>query len=141
MSTVFTETGHLHSDEGTTTATVGFQNQYYSSGGVSEIEEEDSSELFEINHGEPLASIREEFEGSLFSVDIQNGDDMVYVAVGKSESSMDALAWAVKHAVNPSSLVYLIHVFPEVRHIPTPCKSVSLFLCLCAWGWWVMGGI
>ncbi|XP_019701429.1 U-box domain-containing protein 33 isoform X2 [Elaeis guineensis] len=48
-----------------------------------------------------------------------DGDD-VYVAVGKSSSSMDALSWALKHLAKPSSFVYLIHVFPEVHHIPTP---------------------
>lgn len=51
-----------------------------------------------------------------------NGDD-VYVAVGKSDSSFDALSWALKNAVKPGSFVYLIHVFPEVQQIPTPCKS------------------
>jgi hypothetical protein len=53
-----------------------------------------------------------------------DGDD-VYVAVGKSNSSLDALSWALKNAVKPGSWVYLIHVFPEVHEIPTPCKSRS----------------
>ncbi|XP_072979952.1 U-box domain-containing protein 35 isoform X2 [Typha angustifolia] len=44
----------------------------------------------------------------------------VYVAIGNSKSSMDALSWALRHVVEPSSSVYLIHVFPVVRHIPTP---------------------
>lgn len=91
------------------------------SSGTSEIvEEETSSELFEINHRVPLPPIREDVDGSMFSLDIQGGEDNVYVAVGKSESSMDALLWTLKHAVSPSTLVYLIHVFPELRHIPTP---------------------
>lgn len=61
--------------------------------------------------------------GSLSS---SNGED-VYVAVGKKKSSMDALSWALKHLVKPSSFVYLVHVFPEVHHVPTPCKFHSLF--------------
>ncbi|XP_038986319.1 U-box domain-containing protein 35-like isoform X1 [Phoenix dactylifera] len=48
-----------------------------------------------------------------------DGDD-VYVAVGKSSSGMDALSWALKYVAKPSSFVYLIHVFPEIHHIPTP---------------------
>ncbi|KAJ6848114.1 uncharacterized protein M6B38_116450 [Iris pallida] len=47
-------------------------------------------------------------------------DDDVYVAVGKSGSSMEALSWALTHVAKPSSFVYLIHVFPEIRHISTP---------------------
>lgn len=109
----------------------------------TEIEEEvnpSDHELFEINNwnnngreeGLGLASIKEEVDGSLFSFDIQNGEDNVYVAVGKSESSMDALAWTLKHVVNNrSTFVYLIHVFPELRYIPTPCtlrKSPPLSL-------------
>ncbi|KAG0473936.1 hypothetical protein HPP92_015793 [Vanilla planifolia] len=39
--------------------------------------------------------------------------DEVYVAVGKSSSSMEALSWALKHVAKPSSTLYLIHVFPE----------------------------
>lgn len=55
-----------------------------------------------------------------------DGED-VYVAVGKSASSMDALSWALKNVVKPGSFVYLIHVFPEVQLIPTPCKSEVSF--------------
>ncbi|WCJ28202.1 Adenine nucleotide alpha hydrolases-like superfamily protein [Euphorbia peplus] len=68
------------------------------------------------------------FEGSLFSLDIggrcQGGGDCVYVAVGKSdmESSMDALLWTLKNLVNgeSSTMVYLIHVYPETHYIPSP---------------------
>ncbi|KAH7689068.1 Adenine nucleotide alpha hydrolases-like protein [Dioscorea alata] len=58
--------------------------------------------------------------GSLSS---SNGED-VYVAVGKKKSSMDALSWALKHLVKPSTFVYLVHVFPEVHHVPTPLGLV-----------------
>lgn len=96
-----------------------------SGSGVCEIEEEiNSTELFEI---------KEEFEGSLFSVDFHGRDhqDSVYVAVGKSESSMYALSWTLQHLVNPSTIIYLIHVFPEIKHIPSPCKlSTIMFLSL-----------
>ncbi|OAY85624.1 U-box domain-containing protein 33 [Ananas comosus] len=47
-------------------------------------------------------------------------DDDVYVAIGKSASSMDALSWALKNVAKPTSFVYLVHVFPVVHHIPTP---------------------
>lgn len=117
-----------YSDEATT---AGYQNQFSRYSSVCEIEEESPSENFEINHGRlPLGSIKEDYDqGSLFSLDIQNWEDCVYVAVGKSESSMVALEWALRHAVNPSTVVYLIHIFPEVQYIPTPCKlSLSLSL-------------
>ncbi|KAK6265135.1 hypothetical protein QQP08_020015 [Theobroma cacao] len=96
------------------------------SSSASEIEEEEeedgnfSSELFEINHGEGLASIKEEDASSLFSFDVNNAEDIVYVAVGKSESSIDALSWTLSHFVSTSSVLYLIHVFPEIHHIPSP---------------------
>lgn len=93
-------------------------------GGVCEIEEEeeDPNELFEISHGVRMASLREDFGESLFSLDVGYREDNVYVAVGKCESSTDALAWTLKHAVTPSTIVYLVHVFPEIRHVATPCK-------------------
>ncbi|XP_022723575.1 U-box domain-containing protein 35 isoform X2 [Durio zibethinus] len=91
---------------------------------VSEIveeEEEEEEELFEINHGVGTASIKE-VESSLFSFDVNNAEeeDSVYVAVGKSNSSMDALSWTLANFVNTSTTLYLIHVFPEIRHIPSP---------------------
>lgn len=53
-------------------------------------------------------------------------EDTVYVAVSSSStsSSMDALLWTLNHAIlHPSSTtVFLVHVFPQIRHIPTPCK-------------------
>ncbi|RVW33657.1 hypothetical protein CK203_092969 [Vitis vinifera] len=71
-------------------------------GGVCEIEEEeeDPNELFEISHG---------------------GGQRV-CGSGEVRVSTDALAWTLKHAVTPSTIVYLVHVFPEIRHVATPCK-------------------
>ncbi len=76
--------------------------------------------------------IDQEVEGNLVSFDVQNWEDNVYVAVGKSDSSMDALAWTLKHAVTPSTIVYLVHVFLETWYIPSPCK---LSLDLSPFGW------
>ncbi|XP_074592242.1 U-box domain-containing protein 33 [Curcuma longa] len=47
-------------------------------------------------------------------------EEEVYVAVGEGSSSMDALTWALKHVARPSGIVYLVHVFPAVHHVPTP---------------------
>ena len=64
-------------------------------------------------------------------VPVSDADD-VYVAVGKGGSSMAALSWALRRLARPRSFVYLVHVFPAVATIPTPCKqqnlSISLFL-------------
>ncbi|XP_074298098.1 uncharacterized protein LOC141628912 [Silene latifolia] len=63
---------------------------------------------------------------SLFSIDINtlrssDANNVVYVAVGKSESSSDALLWALNNAVIPgSTLVYLVHIFSEIKFIPSP---------------------
>lgn len=112
-----------------------YYGQLYISG---EIEEEGSSEvatevkeLFGIREFVPMPSIREEHDSSITSTlfssfdFVHGGEGTVYVAVGKSESSVNALTWSLKHAVNPSSstMVYLIHIFPEIRLIPSPCKS------------------
>ncbi|XP_060218987.1 uncharacterized protein LOC132645800 isoform X2 [Lycium barbarum] len=108
---------------------------------IVEIEEHGSnggyvpaSELLEINRG--LASIKEvEVEGSLYSFDFHNNRDhaVVYVAVGHSsgnsnkiskDSSMDALLWTLNHAVPDysSTILFLIHIYPETKYIPTPCQ-------------------
>lgn len=122
---------------------------------INEIEEEDekfyystTSYMFEMDHNNGglvrLNSTRSEGEmdqASLFSFDFNNkgGDihDIVYVAVwnkniSQEESSMDALFWTLKHGViNPNSaIVFLIHIFPQTKLIPTPCKlSLSLSPC------------
>ncbi|RZC04869.1 U-box domain-containing protein 54-like [Glycine soja] len=103
----------------------------------SEIGDSDTEELFEINlkEKEPLAldAIREDCEiSTVFSLDIDihdggsgNDDDVVYVAVGKDgDSSMEALSWALKHAVTPSATVCIVHVFPQVKLIPSPLGKI-----------------
>lgn len=75
---------------------------------ASEIEEENSSKAKEFPHCSPAS-------------DEENGED-VYVAVDKSDSSMQALRWALKNIATPETSVYLIHVFSEVHQIPTLCK-------------------
>lgn len=105
---------------------------------INEIEEEEeeeeegnfynsTSDLFEIDHHGGG-----EVEGSLFSFDFHNHEehDVVYVVVwnknvSQEESSMDALLWTLNHVVtNPNStIVFLIHIFPQTNFIPTPCKS------------------
>ncbi|CAK8564512.1 unnamed protein product [Lathyrus sativus] len=111
---------------------IGFKkNQVFDYSFNSEIEEDDD-DLFEINlkKEEPLESIKEEedYESStVFSLDIHSNKlcDVVYVAVGESFSSMEALSWTLKHLVNPNStIVYLVHVFPRVKRIPTPLGKI-----------------
>ncbi|XP_042443529.1 uncharacterized protein LOC122028730 isoform X2 [Zingiber officinale] len=51
---------------------------------------------------------------------VEEEEQDVYVAVGEGSSSMDALMWALKHVARPSGIVYLVHVFPAVHHVPTP---------------------
>ncbi|KAL0443063.1 UNVERIFIED_CONTAM: hypothetical protein Slati_2029000 [Sesamum latifolium] len=69
----------------------------------------------------------EEVEGSVFS--FGGGEDVVYVAVGRQseETSMDALIWTLNNAVDPSStVVFLIHVFPETKYIPSPLGKLPI---------------
>ncbi|XP_058771898.1 U-box domain-containing protein 35-like [Vicia villosa] len=100
---------------------------------IEEEEEKDdgvySKELFEMNlKKEPLDTIREEdCESSVFSIDIHNDRlyDVVYVAVGETDSSMEALSWTLKHLVNPNStIVSLVHVFPQAKRIPTSLGKI-----------------
>ncbi|KAJ1427107.1 Rossmann-like alpha/beta/alpha sandwich fold [Sesbania bispinosa] len=93
--------------------------------------ESESEELFEINLNlkekePPLDTIREDCESTVFSLDINHKDkDVVYVAVGDGgDSSMEALSWALNHAVTPSTTVCLIHVFPRVKLIPSPLGKI-----------------
>lgn len=119
------EPGHFHSDEGLGSE---FSNYRYSSS-TSEIEEDDSAETFEIKRqtvspAAALESIREDYSGGCsFSSDALKWEDCVYVGVGKSDSSVDALQWTIKNAITSSTtVVYLLHVFPEIRYIPSPCN-------------------
>lgn len=94
---------------------------------VSEMEEELSSEGgddYEGNAVYRLSTIREEV-GTVFSYDFDGGEDAVYVAVEKEsreDTSMDAVIWTVKNAVvdTSSTVVFLLHVFPETKFIPSP---------------------
>lgn len=113
---------------------------------IEEIEEEQgtndgyvrASELFEIDNRGGLATIKEGHEvetSTLYSFDFHdNGNAVVYVVVGNSnkiskETSMDALLWTLKNVVvDPSStIVFLIHIYPQTKYIPTPCKIVFSF--------------
>lgn len=96
---------------------------YYIQGKPSE----DSEELFEINLKEQLDTISEEdCESSVFSFDFHNDKDVVHVAVDHvGESSMEALLWTLNHALTPSTTVYLLLVFPEIRLVPSPFDLCS----------------
>ncbi|KAH0986056.1 hypothetical protein GBA52_013233 [Prunus armeniaca] len=75
-------------------------------------------ELFGNKRYPPMPSIKEDYIDNHHD---HRSSNSVYVAVGKSESSMEALTWTLKHAADPSSTtVYLIHVFPETHFIPSP---------------------
>ncbi|KAK4259167.1 hypothetical protein QN277_005525 [Acacia crassicarpa] len=85
-------------------------NQGGGGGGHWEIEEEISLEVQGRHGGSWAASAVAEVE-----------EECLYVGVGKSETSMEALSWTLKHLITSSStMVYLIHVFPEIKHIPNP---------------------
>ncbi|XP_020220175.1 U-box domain-containing protein 35 isoform X2 [Cajanus cajan] len=99
-----------HLDEG-----VSVEDNYYGrSSSVSEIEEENSSHLHLNNDASnPMVTISEE--------ENQGEEDMIYVAVGKSQSSMEALSWTLNNLATPSTtMLYLIHVFPEIKLLPNP---------------------
>ncbi|TKY72281.1 U-box domain-containing protein 35 [Spatholobus suberectus] len=108
MSATLTETLH-HSDEG-----VSVEDNYGYGGisSVSEIEEENSSHLHLTSDGPtPMVTISEEEN---------ENEDTVYVAVSKSQSSMEALSWTLNNLATPSTMLYLIHVFPETKLLPNP---------------------
>ncbi|KAL0692838.1 hypothetical protein Bca4012_060018 [Brassica carinata] len=79
-----------------------------------------------------LESVREiQFEGSNSGTVSMNGEDNVYVGVGKGDSSMEALRWALDNLIiSSSTLLYLIHVFPETRSIPYPCLYMFSYLLM-----------
>lgn len=90
----------------------------------NEIEEEEEEEDGGRRGG--LESVREnQFEGRSSGTVSMNGEDNVYVGVGKGDSSMEALRWAIDNLITSSStLLFLIHVFPETRFIPYPCLYI-----------------
>ncbi|XP_023520268.1 U-box domain-containing protein 35-like [Cucurbita pepo subsp. pepo] len=87
-------------------------------------EEEKSSDLFEIDLGLDVQSNRkleDDCEESWFSFDFRKSNHCVYVGIGdNAASSMAALQWTLDFAVLPSSIVYLLHVSPEIRFVPSP---------------------
>lgn len=110
----------------------------YSIGGSNSIIPVEIRELFGGKRYFPMPSIKEEqydhINGRVLpdssSSYNSNGDniiDCVYVAIGKSESSMDALNYAVKQLLNTNTILYLIHIFPEIKYIPSPCKLINIF--------------
>ncbi|CAN8267070.1 unnamed protein product [Cochlearia groenlandica] len=87
----------------------------------NEIEEEEEQDR------RKLETVREsQLEGRSSGTVSMNGDDNVYVGVGKGDSSMDALLWALNNTITSSStLLFLIHVFPETRFIPYPLGKLT----------------
>lgn len=119
---------------GCTCFLTGFRkNQVLDYNKISEMENEDLEELFfEINLMKVDTILEEDCESSVFSFDIHNNnneEDIVYVAVGHvGESSMEALLWTLNNVVTTSTTVCLVHVFPQIKLIPTPCESSSFIL-------------
>ncbi|ESQ39928.1 hypothetical protein EUTSA_v10001004mg [Eutrema salsugineum] len=89
----------------------------------NEIEEEAEEE----DGRRGLESVREsQFEGRSSGTVSMNGEDNVYVGVGKGDSSMEALRWALDNTITSSStLLFLIHIFPETRFIPYPLGRLT----------------
>ncbi|KAK4764591.1 hypothetical protein SAY86_025681 [Trapa natans] len=78
----------------------------------------------------PLVSIKEEKNIDGLSLCSYGSEDSIYVGVGKSDSSMAALTWTLRHAVEggdrSSTTVYLVHVFPEIRFVPSPLGNLPI---------------
>lgn len=60
-----------------------------------------------------------------------NASDVIYVVTwrGNEElltASMDALVWTLGTDLHQSTIVYLVHVFPELRFIPTPLGRLPI---------------
>ncbi|MED6121433.1 hypothetical protein PIB30_030025 [Stylosanthes scabra] len=107
----------------------------------SEIEEEEGDQDYYYSDGffeiklmkEALDTIPESEEdeiSTVFSLDFHKCDEeeeenLVYVAVGEGDSSMQVLSWALKNTVTPSTTtLYLIHVFPVIKFIPSPLGKI-----------------
>ncbi|PWA77285.1 rossmann-like alpha/beta/alpha sandwich fold protein [Artemisia annua] len=81
-----------------------------------------------------LLFLKEEYEngisGDMFPYG--NVSDVVYVVTWKGteellSASKDALLWTLgKRLLHESTMVYLIHVFPELRFIPTPLGRLPI---------------
>ncbi|KAI3745331.1 hypothetical protein L1987_58442 [Smallanthus sonchifolius] len=99
-----------------------------------EIVEEEEDEEDDYRGIRLMPSIIEESSdgngSDLFSSD-RNSNDVVYVVTwrGSDEllsASMDALVWTIGSDLHESSIVYLVHVFPELRVIPTPLGRLPI---------------
>ncbi|CAJ1941546.1 unnamed protein product [Sphenostylis stenocarpa] len=88
------------------------ENHCYRSSSVCEIEE-DGDDNETQHHVRPIATSHREKQE-------EDEEDCVYVAVGKSNTSLYALSWTLNNLVTQSTIIYLIHVFPEIKHIPNP---------------------
>ncbi|KAF8108392.1 hypothetical protein N665_0109s0019 [Sinapis alba] len=93
---------------------------------INEIEEEEEEDEEERDGRRGLESVPESpFEGTSGTVS-SSGEDNVYVGVGKGDSSMEALRWALDNLIITSStLLFLIHVFPETHFIPYPLGRLA----------------
>ena len=102
----------------------------HSNGGTWEIEElEPDEEARQAGGGAARGDAQgQQGGGAAASSGGGGGADDVYVAVGKGGSSMAALSWALRRLTRPRSFVYLVHVFPVVNSIPTPCERSPLLL-------------
>ena len=83
--------------------------------------------------------VEEDCESSVFSLDFRTWNkDVVHVCVARHghESTLEALSWTLKHWITPSTTLCLLHVFPLVRLIPSPCKYIFVALhFFCLWSW------
>ncbi|KAK6924800.1 hypothetical protein RJ641_009126 [Dillenia turbinata] len=74
-----------------------------------------SPEIVEITEiGEDRNSVASNKDGGL---------NDVYVCVGRDD--LDALKWALDHAILPGGRIFLVHVFPPITHIPTPIGKLA----------------
>ncbi|GAU14738.1 hypothetical protein TSUD_203870 [Trifolium subterraneum] len=106
MSAKSTETLQQHSQYSSSQLMF---NHNYATAGVCEITEEEEEEEVQTNINHLDNEIEEE--------------ECVYVAVGKSNTSMEALSWTLNNLItnhSTNTMLYLIHVFPEIKHIPHP---------------------
>lgn len=108
----------------------------WSGGSHHEIVEDEEEDVGGFGGSRVMPSITEEYNdgnsSDLFSYDIErNVSDVVYVVTWKgseelSSASMDALLWTLGNDLRESTIVYLVHVFPEIRFIPTPLGRLPI---------------
>lgn len=115
-------------------------------GPLDSIREEDQRQVVGLELEEQCSSRT----STLFSFDFREGEseDAVYYvalvqggqqgnggskrAADQDSASMDALLWTLNHAATANNdptttpLLFLVHVFPEIKHIPTPLGMMPL---------------